>query len=203
MPIGLPRRLATLVLSVLAAASWAAGGVDPASIPQHDWAGRRPSSITVLGCPPVPTAVYSLDSTGFNKYGTFRWKGQPGLTGEGADLMRANGYVERGELGLRAVEELFLGDPDTLLPHVPQERSGTLSCEVIREQLRNVPAGVKKALLLYVEVGHKQIDPRTNAKINSGFNRILTLVFDDVTDEDLRRIAYDDGVLRAFRFRED
>lgn len=203
VPFGWRRHLITLLLAIITAAAWAASGVDPASIPRHDWAGRRPVSITVLGCPPVASAVYSLDGTGLNKYGTFRWKGEPRLALEGADLMRANGYIEHGEVGVRSVEEVFLGDPDALLSHIPQERCGALSCEVIRTQLRDVPPGVKKALLLFVEVGHKQIDPRTRVKVNSGFNRILTLVFDDVADADLRRIAYEDGVLRAFRFRED
>lgn len=200
---GIARPLALAAALLLAGPAGAGGGVDPASIAMRDWGGKRPASITVIGCEPQPPVIYSVDFSGINKFGSFVWHGQPELSAQGASLMKRNEFVEKGDLGNRNVYETYLGDPDGLLAHVPEHRHGPLSCEVIREQLFKIPAGVRKALLLRVDVGHKMLDPGTRNKINGFNNRLLTLVFEDVSDADLRAIAYEDGVLRAFRFRED
>lgn len=192
--------LAAIVLASLAGPALAGNGVDPATIKLRDWEGKRPPSITILGCTPRPDQTGLLNSwLNFNKSGTFLWAGNGPLTEAGAEMMRGNGFVEHQETGSgnRTVTELVLGDAAAVYKEVTEARTNQVSCEVIKEQMFNIPDGVKKGLLLQVRVA-------VNKRMSRYVNQALTLVFDgNVSDDDLRRIAYEDGVLRAFGFRED
>lgn len=190
-----------LVGTFLSGLAAAGNGVDPMTVQYRDWNGKRPSTIALLGCEPRKDQTGLLNAwLNAGKTGILIWPGQPELAQHGSDLLKRNNFEpsEKG-FGDRHVEEIALGNVETIRAAIPESQSHG-RCEVVRTQLTNIPPGVKKGILLAVD---KSMGIHQGRRVRDHLNHVLVLVFENVSDADLRQLAYEDGVLRAFYFRED
>ena len=92
--------------------------------------------------------------------------------------------VGRNQLGYRSLSCILALKKD----------SGPAPYQIGTETLASVPAGVEKVLHLRVIFLNQKHIP----------NEVISLAFDSkISDDDLRQIAYEEGVLRIPNFRED
>jgi len=169
--------------------SVAGNGIDPATITYKEWGDAKPKTMVIL--PRRPQVNKAVQLFGGWK-GRFEWSGSEEMTQIGNDLYKRNNFdLAEGRVHT-SVTELYLGDADGLLKVLRPAFANYhwLSAE----DLRNVPFGAKK--VLYVAT-------RNSAGLAAGRIEAIVIAFSDASDADLRRIAYEEAVLRELRYRDD
>lgn len=165
----------------------AGNGVDPKDIVYKDWGGKRPNVMTIVSGDigrSVPLIIFSYNVAW---YGNDKQQ-VPHMQKQLCDLVnRSMGEKCSGhESPTVEVFEAFFGAAKDFRPsNVDNE------AYLGAQAFSRVPPGAKKIALL--RVGKSQRVVRS----------VAAIAFDDISDDDLRQIAFEDGVLRALRYRED
>lgn len=180
-----------VALSLAASSSFAGNGVDPATIVYKDWGDTKPKVLVIL--PRVPKVNKAI--TFFSQWkGEFEWRGSDELTQIGNDLLKRNHFEPYGNGHfVISVTELYLGVPEGLLKVLRPHRTGN-SQWLSEEDVRNIPFGAMK--VLYIST--KAVSSLAGEGIEA-----IAVAFEEVSDADLRRIAFEEAVLRELRYRED
>lgn len=164
----------------------AGNGVDVEQLKFRDWGESRPKAITVISGQVGRNLRLWGDVFGQG----VDWRDRNGKTVEQmrnqiCALERAPTCKQWQPFGL-SVLEVFIGDAAEFRP-APETNEARIGVAA----LANIGTGAKKVLLLRIIEGSI---PRES----------LTITFDDnVSDEDLRQLALEEGVYRVLRFRED
>jgi hypothetical protein len=181
------RLLGIVVMVCVSGAALAGNGVDPATVSLRDWDGGRPRvQVVVSGrfgtLLPLFVRTYNVS-----------WKDGQGTEHERmharfCDLINRNwadSCTTADSPRIRVLER-YLGAPGGLAVNP----IGTAT-QVGMDSLSGVGAGGSK--VLYLEVWRNRTEKR----------ELVAIAFDDgLSDEDLRDVAYEDGVLRMLGFRE-
>lgn len=179
-----------------AAATPAQARIDPDTIQYKQWPNGKPSVMVVR-------ANRCDAGSSFASRAIFSWADAAGGTVEsmeqiGTALLQRNGYNtdpkhKTGFLPATPfyVMELALGAPDAVRKQIP---IGNEAASFRQADMDAIPYGAKKALLLRLRA-KSHIDNYTTM-------HILAVAFDEISDEDLRRIAFEEGVTRQFCWRK-
>ncbi|MCX7173791.1 MAG: hypothetical protein NT159_07685 [Proteobacteria bacterium] len=191
------------VLSIAATAlccQGAVAGVDGTTIKYKTWDGEKPSVMVLRSKEDSCTRKIALTSRG--RFGWVVMKdGKNALlepmSAVGKDLLDRNGYdTDPNSSGIGnpqvfMVQEKAIGDPAEV------QKLITISDDSHAFQqgdIAAVPIGAKKALLITTVYSHNP--DRTPA-------HILAVAFSDISDDNLRAIAFEEGVVRHFCWRKD
>jgi len=190
------KMLRTLIMAIACAGvtmAFAGNGVDASTISYKDWAGAKPKVVIVL-----PRAQTNKEWLMGGWGGDFLWEGSDELSQLGTSLYRRNNFAP-GDSAKKnryyaRVKEVYLGEPEGLLKVLRPGNSGMGSNRrwVSAEDLRDVPFGAKR--VIYVSIWKPSLPDGVEA---------IVVAFDPISDDDLRRITFDDAVLRLLRHRED
>ncbi len=191
-------RLVVAAATIAVTSAWAGMGVDPATITYKDWGAKKPNVTVILS-----HTGQKQPLLGNNTSGDFLWEGSEEMTKAGMDLYRRNNWTpgdpSSGTGFLRyaiVVRERYLGPPDGLMGVLRTTTRGGRPYDSLyfltQDHVRNIPFGAKKVLYLSIAM----------ALIRQGTEAII-VSFDDISDEDLRRISYEEAVLRHLKYRED
>jgi hypothetical protein len=172
---------------MLSSLAYAGNGVDPKHIQYRDWSGKRPNVMTIVSGDigtNVPLIVFSYNVAW---YGNDKQQ-VPHMQKQLCDLVnrsmgdKCSGY----EKPTVEVFEAYFGDAKDFKPsHVDSE------AYLGAQAFSKVPPGAKRIAL--IRVGKSQRIVRS----------VAAIAFDDISDDDLRQIAFEDGVLRVLKYRED
>lgn len=171
-------------------------GVDAKTIEFKDWPNGKPSVTVIRTRENSCTSNIALTSRA-----RFVWVDTnkvpiPSMSALGRALLDRNGYDTDpnasgfGSPQVFAVRELALGDPDTVRKSIPVSGS---AYDFQQEDLDAVPAGATKVMLLTTGYSHGNM---------RRLPHLLVIAFDSTGDEDLRRIAFEEGVTRHFCWRD-
>ncbi|MCX7173790.1 MAG: hypothetical protein NT159_07680 [Proteobacteria bacterium] len=176
-------------LALASLSSVAGNGIDPATITYKEWDAAKPKTMVIL--PRRPQVNKAVQLFGGWK-GRFEWSGSEEMTQIGNDLYKRNNFdLAEGRVHT-TVTELYLGGADGLLKVLRPTFAHYQWLSA--EDLRSIPVGAKK--VLYVTT-------RNSAGMASQGIEAIVIAFDESSDADMRRIAYEEAVLRELRYRED
>jgi len=179
------------VFLVAASLAYAKNGVDHSSLEFRQWGNGRPSTMTItsgvmdgiapLWGPPMWAGVTWLDKD----------KNQPRQL-EILCRLNKGSRLKCGEVNNahhHRVEEVYIGPPEGL--QLQGGKKTKLHALLNPSDLEAIPPSVKKVILVNVwGVGW--------------LRQALTVVFDDnISDDDMRTLVLEDGIYRAYGWRED
>lgn len=180
------KKIIGLGMAVACSFALAGNGIDPGQLKYKEWGGNKPKSITVIS----GQVGRNLRLFGETFGQGVDWRDRSGnsitpMRNQICALERGSSCKPWQPYGL-SVLEAFLGDASEFRP-APESSDARLGVKA----LEHIGAGAKKVLLLRIIEGSI---PRES----------LTIAFDDnVSDDDLRQLALEEGVYRVLRFRED
>jgi hypothetical protein len=183
------KEIMALALLTLMGMAHAGNRVDPSLIQYRKWEGAKPNVMAIVSGQ-VNRRLWVYWSNPYNvQWSTL--KGDPVAAAQRDQLCEliskaSDGMCQGSDRPRIEIRELFLGAAADFRP-------GAVSDEghVGIEALAGVPPGAKRVLHLAVgQLGNRRME-------------VVAIAFDDVTDDVLRQIAYEDGVLRALYYRED
>lgn len=194
----LSRFLPAVALIVLSGSAIAGMGIDPKTIEYKDWGPKKPTVTVVFAHTGQKQALLGSHTTG-----DFLWEGNPEMTQLGMALYGRNNWTrgdqskETGFLRYAViVRERYLGQPEGLLAVLRPDLRGAGPQAPLyflsHKDVRDIPFGAKKVAYLSIAMG----------AIRQG-TELIVVSFDDITDSDMRRIAFEEGVLRHLKYRED
>lgn len=181
--------LATVIGLGSASETQAGNRVDPTLIQYRNWDGAKPNVVTMIS----GQVSHSKWIHWGNPYNV-KWanlKNELVAVAQREQLCdlvnRASGGMCQGTESPRIeIREIFLGEAAQFQPSGVSDHN-----HIGRESLAGVPPGAKRVLHLALgQMGNLPME-------------VIAIAFDDVTDDVLRQIAYEDGVLRALYYRED
>jgi len=184
------RFLMFCLVATLTLPAHAANGVSEKAIEYRDWGGAKPNVVTLISS--QMQAQYVM----FRQRENVSWldvnKGQvPALQAHLCALMnRSNGDRCTGhENPVVDIRELFLGTPEEFKAS-PMSQQASNANYIGLDQLVDLPPGAKTVL---------QVAIQTMGQMKT----VISVAYDDVSDDDLRMIALEDGIYRAARWRSD
>lgn len=186
------RKLTVAALYAVATSAAAGNGVDTNQLQFKPWGDARPRSITVI------SGVMDGNAP---LWGPPMWAGVTWVDQKGNQPRRHLEVLCRLNRGSKLpcgvtdsahhhrIEEVYIGPPDGLT--LQGGAKTKLHARLNMADLESIPPNVKRVILVNVwGVGW--------------LRQALTAVFDDaVTDDDLRTLVLEDGIYRAYGWRED
>ncbi len=185
------KTLAGIGMVCVASLAHAKYGVDPKDIKYQQWSQGRPTSYTIISGTidgPVFTFGSPLDR-GVNWIDQNEHRQSKALAGLCALDKSPSRPCGTTLVHAHVVTEVYLGPPEGMRISGGEKtkRFALLS----PADLEVIPPGVKKVLLVNIQAWGL-------------VRQALTAVYDDsVSDDDLRTLMLEDGVLRVYQFRED
>ena len=171
-----------MLLVLYGSVAVAGGGVKAETIRLTERQDASPRAVVVFG----GRVDVSYTSWAPAKQGCLTWAQAPDVVADHEGMLAKNEYnVDAGRASGRCqiVQEVHLGDVEGLTLRVGVK-------PLTQKQIDGIPYGVKKALHLIVFDHNRPYE-------------LLAVSFDNMSDADLRRIAYEEGILRVLKYRED
>lgn len=173
----------------LSLSAHASNGIDEDKIQYHDWHGAKPNVVTMISSKIQPRWVLSFH---FNA----SWKD---MHDQEIEPMRAvvcdliNRSMGDKCTGADSpavdIRELFLGTPDDFKA-LPAASEPTTKAYIGLADLASLPPGAKRVLQVAVMVLGQ-------------VRTVISVAYDDISDNDLRTIALEDGIYRAATWRSN
>jgi hypothetical protein len=175
--------------AALSFSAHASNGIDEDKIQYHDWHGAKPNVVTMISSKIQPRFVLSWH---FNA----SWRDSHGQEVEPMQKVVCN-LVNRS-MGDKCtgtdspavdIRELFLGTPDAFKA-LPAANEATTKAYIGVADLANLPPGAKRVLQVAVMVLGQ-------------VRTVISVAYDNISDDDLRTIALEDGIYRAATWRSN
>lgn len=179
-------KLMLITMFILANHAYAGSGVDPSTLKYKNWGDNKPNTTTVFSKKmPLNLRLFSaVWSTGVD----WQMKGRisnPEFRAKLCAIETASECRQLKPYGAVVIEE-YLGPAEGFVP-APFSNDSRVGVE----SLKHIGDGAKKVLLLSIIEGRM-------------VRESVTVSFDsDISDNDLRQVALEEGVYRVFGFRED
>ena len=177
-----------IVLALITAQAFAGNGIDPKTIIYKEWADAKPKTMIIVPKQRTVTPQFQLIGAWT---GAFQWPASEAMTQLGTELYRRNNFEVNSGAPHVIVREVYLGEPEGLLKFLRPVSRNPQWLSV--DDVKDVPFGAKKVLYLST---HKRLTAPQGIET-------IVIAFDDVSDDDLRWVAYEEVVLRQLRYRED
>lgn len=166
-----------------------AGIVDEDKLQYRDWGGAKPNVITFISSK-VPLAW-----TYYSRYDVTWLDMQSGLVESMQSRVcemvnRSTDNKCKGpESPMLTIKEAFLGTPEDFKAHpTANVRSNKMSLGI--DQLADLPPGATRI----IQMGIRELN---------NLRMVISVAYDDISDDDLRTIALEDGVYRVMRWRSN
>jgi hypothetical protein len=166
-----------------------AGIIDEDKLQYRDWGGAKPNVITFISSK-VPLAW-----TYYSRYDVTWLDMQSGLVesmqSRVCEMVNSStdNKCKGPESPMLTIKEAFLGTPEDFRAHpAANVRSNKMALGV--DQLADLPPGAKRI----IQMGIRELN---------NLRMVISVAYDDISDDDLRTIALEDGVYRVMRWRSN
>lgn len=166
-----------------------AGIIDEDKLQYRDWGGAKPHAITFISSKvPLAWTYYSRYDVAWLDMQNVQVAPLQSRICEMVNRSTDN-KCKGPESPMLAIKETFLGSPEDFKVH-PTANVKSNKLVLGLDQLAELPPGAKRI----IQMGVRQA---------SDLRMVISVSYDDISDDDLRTIALEDGIYRALRWRSN